>query len=140
MGAFSIDPGCRASVKESLDYTAEVLRQTDSYTVMYPQGEIVPQDTARLVFQRGLLVVLRKVEVPVTLLPVIFLVKPYNERHPELWGRFGEPWSADAVREDFTGFETAANRERTELQESIRARNYSQDILGTRALRLSRPR
>lgn len=132
MGAYSIDPGYRSRVKESLDYTRKTLMEENSYTVIYPQGEIVPQDTAPLRFQRGIITVLRSLDPPVLLMPVIFLVKPYNERHPEIWCRFGEPRSSDAVCADFAAYEEAANRELEQLQEAVLHRQYVTDLFADR--------
>ena len=128
MGAYTIDPGHRSNVKESLDYTRKSLKENNSYTVIYPQGEIVPQDTAPLRFQRGVITVLRSLDPPVLLMPVIFLVKPFNERHPEIWCRFGEPASSDTVCDDFQGYEAATNRELEKLQKSILTREYITDL------------
>lgn len=128
MGAYSIDPGHRGEVQESLEYTRDTLLEKNSYTVVYPQGEIIPQDTAPLTFQRGILLVLRKLAVPVYIMPVIFLVKPFNERHPEIWCRFGKPHMSDDVLRDFAGYEQAANRELAELQESVLNRIYASDL------------
>ena len=129
LGAYSIDPGVRKAVRESLEYTKENLVRPDSYTVVYPQGEIVPQDTSPLSFQKGIVHILGSLEKPVAVMPVIFLVKPYNERHPEIWCRFGETHSSDDVQKDLDGYEAAANRELELLQKDILNRRYRGDLL-----------
>ena len=128
LGAYSIDPGHRKSVIESLEYTAEILQQNDSFAVVYPQGEIVPQRSAPLEFREGLLFSLTKVTAPVHCMPVTFLVKPYNERHPELWCRFGPAVPAEKGRNHFKGDEKLCNNEVLELEGMVLARNFEEDL------------
>lgn len=132
LGAYSIDPGHRKSVIESLEYTAEVLRLNDAFAVIYPQGEIVPQRSTPLKFREGLLLSLQKVSTPVHCMPVTFLVKPYNERQPELWCKFGPMVPAAEVRNNFKGYEDLCNSEVLELEEMIVGRDYEQDLLERR--------
>lgn len=128
LGAYSIDPGNRKEVTESLRYTAEAADRCDAFVVMYPQGEIIPQRSAPLEFKSGLPAVLRLTKGTVSVMPVIFLVKPYNERHPELWCRFGPAISKEKVLKDYKSYEDLCNRQVEELERSILNRDYRTDL------------
>ena len=132
LGAYSIDPGHRKSVFETLEYTAEILGRGDSFAVVYPQGEIVPQRSAPLEFREGLLLSLRKVRTPVCCMPVSFLVKPFNERHPEIWCRFGPAVQSAEVLNSFGDYEELCNNEVLELERAILHRTYERDLFERR--------
>lgn len=132
LGAYSIDPGFRKGVLESIDYTAEILGKPDSFVVVYPQGEIVPQRSAPVIFRDGVLLCLRKAESPASCMPVSFLVKPFNERHPEIWCRFGPAVDAGQVMQDMKGYEKLCNDEILRLEEDILQRKYVEDLFARR--------
>ncbi|MHC1707057.1 MAG: lysophospholipid acyltransferase family protein [Bacteroidales bacterium] len=58
-GAFSIDPGKRDMI-ESIEYSAEILRNPENILVMYPQGEIQSMHRQLFTFNPGITRIYRK--------------------------------------------------------------------------------
>jgi hypothetical protein len=52
-GSFSVEPGTR-SVKESLDYAAEILKQPGNILLYYPQGNLESQHIRHIEFKDGI--------------------------------------------------------------------------------------
>ncbi len=136
LGAYSIDPGNRKSVLGSLAYTAEILSDPSAFVVMYPQGEIVPQRSTPLNFKQGVLTVLQRVSIPVDVIPIIFLIKPYNERQSEVWCRFGPAVSAKEVGNNLKHYEALCNNQLLRLEESVLRREFRTDLLKGRRLHM----
>jgi 1-acyl-sn-glycerol-3-phosphate acyltransferase len=80
-GAFSIQPG-RRGVVESLEYAAEVLRDKDTFLMMYPQGEIQSDKDFPHRFQPGILKILEKSNGNTKLVFLAALVDYFSRSRP----------------------------------------------------------
>jgi 1-acyl-sn-glycerol-3-phosphate acyltransferase len=61
-GSFSIDPGRVASVKESLDYAAEILSTPGKLLLFFPQGNLESQHIRTIEFQEGIKEIIPKIK------------------------------------------------------------------------------
>ncbi len=98
IGAFSVDRTDPASVRESMDYTAELLARPCAGVWLFPQGRIASNDVRPLGFQPGLRLLLRRTG-RVRVVPVAVRYEFWQEERPEALVRFGEPtWVETADR------------------------------------------
>ncbi len=136
IGAFSINPGAAASVIESLEYTAGILNDSSRLAIIYPQGEIQSQFSRSIKLYPGFASALKKTEKPVTVLPVFFAVDWFEHKKPEIWFRYGTPFSKEEVLGDLSGFFRTFNRGFTELKNSIISRDFMTDCFRERDRKL----
>lgn len=99
LGAFSIVPGERSSVMETMVYMIELFKSPQNAIILYPQGEIRPywkrpcglkNGWTALFGEKGIFARLMKKAILPILIPAGFCIHYYNERHPEIWLRFGK--------------------------------------------------
>lgn len=108
LGAFSINQQNPKSIIESINYASTLIR-SDSYLVIYPQGEIEPYEKRPLMVKEGLNKIIEKAEIETDILPVAFKIHHSNQRKPILYSTFGNPISAIDVRRDFKLFNHSFN-------------------------------
>ncbi len=81
VGAFSIRPGDRKDVEDSLDYTAGLLEDPSHLVFLFPQGELLPWHRRPLVFRQGFQKILTKTRgTPVVMLCGIRLEYTVDQR------------------------------------------------------------
>ncbi len=90
IGAYSVDRNDPASVRESLDYTAELLRRPRAGVWLFPQGTIACNDVRPLEFQGGLRLLLRRAG-RLRIVPVALRFEYWQDERPEAFARFGTP-------------------------------------------------
>ena len=88
IGAYSVDRGHPASVRASIDYTAELLRRPRAVVWYFPQGEIACNAVRPLDFQSGLRLLLRRAGT-LRIVPVALRYEYWQEERPEAFARFG---------------------------------------------------
>ena len=100
IGAYSIEPGNRRSVIESLEYTVELLNRKTSLVTVFPQGQLLPWYKRPLGYKRGVEWILRKYGKPVTLLPLAIRTEFLGEKRPSVFFLFGDvtPCNAETFR------------------------------------------
>ena len=103
IGAYSIEPGQRRGIVESLAYTVELLGQPMSLISIFPQGELLPWHTRPLGYKRGVEWILQKYGKPAAVLPLAIRTEFLGERCPSAFFLFGEVNSFDA--ETFRGMD-----------------------------------
>lgn len=96
IGAYSVDRADPASVRESIDYTIELLRRPRAGVWIFPQGKILSNDARPLAFQGGLRVLLARAR-RLRITPVAFRYEFWQDERPEGLVRFGEPTWVDAA-------------------------------------------
>jgi 1-acyl-sn-glycerol-3-phosphate acyltransferase len=90
IGAFSVDRTDPASLRESLDYTLELLARPRATVWIFPQGKIAPNDARPLAFQPGLRALLTRAG-RLRIAPVAIRPEFWQEERPELLVRIGAP-------------------------------------------------
>lgn len=83
VGAYSVNPGSR-SIVESLNYTAELLRDPKNAVVVYPQGKIASFAGPNFHFKPGIEWVLKK-SSGIQLLFYTAFVDYFSQRKPSLY-------------------------------------------------------
>lgn len=96
IGAFSVDRTDPASVRASIDYTAELLAKPRAGVWLFPQGRIASNDVRPLGFQPGLRLLLRRTG-RIRIVPVALRYEFWQEERPEALVRFGEPTWVEAA-------------------------------------------
>lgn len=81
LGMFSIDRENFRSAKRSLDYAAELLRETDRVLWLFPQGEIVPNDRRPIHCYSGTAHLIQRIGT-CAIVPVAFRYELLREERP----------------------------------------------------------
>ncbi len=127
VGAYSINPVNPKSIIESFRFTREKLLEPNSYVVVYPQGEIEPYEKRPFNLKPGIVKILFDIEKSVKLLPVGFRINYGNEKHPEVFVRFGNPIDSKIVCKNFDSF-NAVFAENMSLLDSSISNNHKKDF------------
>lgn len=92
LGAYSISGDSPRSIAETLRYTVNILQDTPSPLVcIFPQGVLLPWHIRPLGYRRGAEHILRRVEKPVTILPLAIRCEFLGEQYPAASLLFGSP-------------------------------------------------
>jgi 1-acyl-sn-glycerol-3-phosphate acyltransferase len=83
-GAYSINPGSQSSVKESLDYTVELLKSSENLVVFYPQGKFQSISDHPVRFEKGAGHLLNRLKGGVHLVFYAALLDYFEHRKPSL--------------------------------------------------------
>lgn len=110
VGAYSIDPENPKKIIGTINYTAEILRDSGNLVVIYPQGEIEPQDTETLNLKKGIVKVLEKAGEAITVLPVAFRIIFGNEMKPTVVSTCGQMYQSDEITGKFGSYSAEMNR------------------------------
>ncbi|MDZ7291804.1 MAG: lysophospholipid acyltransferase family protein [candidate division KSB1 bacterium] len=93
LGAFSINPHSAGSVRESIRYSIEILKQQltpKPLLCIFPQGDLWPWDKRPLEFKGGTEVILNGYAGRVNLLPLAIRTEFLGEQRPEAFFLFGQ--------------------------------------------------
>ncbi|MCX7878869.1 MAG: lysophospholipid acyltransferase family protein [Ignavibacteria bacterium] len=90
LGAYSVDKSNPVSLKKSLEFTCSLLKQENKFVWFFPQGEIKPQDSRPLGFQKGIEKIIRE-SGRINLVPVAFRYEFTSEQRPEVFILTGKP-------------------------------------------------
>jgi len=86
VGAFSIDPGNRKGVMESLNYCRSLLKKKDASVILFPQGEIEPYEKTDLSFFSGALrFLVKQRDSSFKMLPICFKIHYSNRKKPDIY-------------------------------------------------------
>ncbi len=91
LGAFSIRPGFRGEVADSLAYASSVLADPGNVLGLFPQGRIHHPSGKPLGFLRGVERVLHRHGAPVAILPLAMRCEFYENQRPEALFLFDRP-------------------------------------------------
>lgn len=98
IGAFSVDRTDPASVRETIDYAASLLRGPRAGVWVFPQGRMVGNDVRPLGFQPGLRALVGRAG-RVRVVAAALRYEFWQDERPEACVRFGEPaWVGRADR------------------------------------------
>ncbi len=90
IGTFSVDRIHPRESARSIDYAAHLLRGTSRSLWIYPQGELLPNDTRPLALFRGVEHIAQRIGT-VNLVPVAFRYEFLHEQRPTIFIRIGGP-------------------------------------------------
>lgn len=124
IGAYSIEPGHRHGIIESLEYTVELLKEQMSLVSVFPQGELLPWHTRPLGYKRGVEWILQKYGKPAAVLPLAIRTEFLGERCPSVFFLFGDVNSFNA--ETFRGMDWLEKAE-TVLLDDLASRILRQE-------------
>lgn len=82
-GAYSIKKGDRSAV-ESLNYTAELLKDPGNLLILFPQGKIHSMHDTPVTFEKGWFRIFRQLQDPVQVIFFITLIDYFSSRKPFL--------------------------------------------------------
>lgn len=93
LGAYSIDPRSSGSIKESIKYSIEILKQKimpKPLLCIFPQGELLPWEKRPLDYKSGVETIMSGYGGKANLLPLAIKTEFLNEQLPEAFFCFGE--------------------------------------------------
>lgn len=100
IGAFSVDRNDPASIRASINYTAELLSEPGRGVWLFPQGKIECNDVRPLKFQHGLRVLLQRTG-RLRIVPTALRYDFWQDERPEAFIRFGTPvWVGKDQKKD----------------------------------------
>ena len=132
LGAYSIDPGSRSGVFETLNYTSGLLENPSQIAVVYPQGGIESITKNPVTLQRGIASILGGVQNPVSVLPVFFRVEYHEKMRPEVWFSYGNVYSGREITDNFQAFATDFNSGIMKLKHIVEERLFQYDCFSGR--------
>lgn len=128
-GAYSIDPGNRTSVMETMQYTLEILMQASNFVVFFPQGVLEPYDRRPIMLKRGgLSYLIKNAPQSFLIFPMGFRITYYDQKHPEIAVRLGEIIESHSLKENFNRFEEEFIRNIEELNGQTFERKFMRDL------------
>ncbi len=90
LGTFSVNRSHGRDAMRTIEYASSLLRGTDRALWIYPQGELLPNDTRPLAFFSGVEHIARRVGT-INLVPVAFRYEFSHEQRADIYVRIGEP-------------------------------------------------
>jgi len=90
LGVFSIDRTSAAETLKAINYAVSLLKNTNRYLWIFPQGKMEVQDCRPIEFLNGITKIAEKT-VSVNLLPVAFRYEFIMEQRPEVFIKIGTP-------------------------------------------------
>ena len=125
IGVFSVDREVPAYAIRSVSYAAELLKDSQKFLWIFPQGDMVPQDRRPLKFFSGITKIAEKTG-KVTLVPVCFRFEYLMEQRPEVFISIGKPeLFSGKSNGDFTEhLRTTLQAQLDKLRDDITAGNF----------------
>ena len=90
VGVFSVNRNDAREGIESINYAAELLKNTSKFLWIFPQGEMKPQDFEPITFYNGLTRIAEKLG-KANLIPISLRYEFIKEQRPEVFIKIGEP-------------------------------------------------
>jgi chlorobactene lauroyltransferase len=90
VGVFSVNRNDAREGIESINYAADLLKNTSRFLWIFPQGEMKPQDYEPVIFYNGIAHIAEKLG-KVNLIPVSLRYEFIKEQRPEVFIKIGEP-------------------------------------------------
>lgn len=83
-GGYSVKKGTR-SIIETLDYTAELLKDEKNLVLIFPQGEIQPMRTEKVSFEKGIFHILNRAGQYIHIIFLVNIIEYYSNPLPTLY-------------------------------------------------------
>jgi 1-acyl-sn-glycerol-3-phosphate acyltransferase len=118
-GAFSINKGNR-SILETMNYTADLLKNPKNLVVIYPQGKIQSLYNRSFSFGKGIRYLTERSDLNFRVVNYLAVVDYFSSRHPALYlyfqdQGFSQNLSYTDIENDFNHFYRACMKQQTEL-------------------------
>jgi hypothetical protein len=104
VGAYSINQTNPVSIARTLEYTRNVLNDSNNIVVLYPQGEIQPLTSEDVIIKAGLKLVLGEKSGGKHVLPLALKIEYGNNRKPDIAASFGRIFTKDEIYNDYYAF------------------------------------
>ena len=101
IGVFSVDRESPTEAIRSVNYAAEILKNSNRCLWIFPQGEMTPQDKRPLVFYSGISKIAERAG-KVKTIPVAFRYEFLMEQRPEVFISIGRPVDFTPGNKNFT--------------------------------------
>ncbi len=101
IGVFSVDRESPTEAIRSVNYAAEILKDSNRCLWIFPQGEMTPQDKRPLVFYSGISKIAERAG-KVQIIPVAIRYEFLMEQRPEVFISIGSPVDFTAGNKNFT--------------------------------------
>ncbi len=128
VGAYSINPKNSKSIIETSTYTKTAVKNSESYVVLYPQGEIKPFEKKPLSLKKGLRFFINGIKNDFYILPVGFKIQYYNEKYPAVLVRFGNLLPGQEVLAGYNKYETEFVENIDKLSEASFTKTFTRDL------------
>ena len=124
-GAFSIIPGNPKSIRETFNYAAEIIKDSRSLLVFYPQGEIESFDKQPDI-KKGLRLLLNNKNTDI--LPAAFKIEYHNLKKPAVYFRPGRIISSCEASKDYNKFTEEFTDNINLLKSDVLNKNIKSDL------------
>lgn len=101
IGVFSVDRKNPAEAMRSINYAADIIKNTNRCLWIFPQGEMTPQDKRPLVFYSGISKIAERAG-KVKIIPAAFRYEFLMEQRPEVFISIGKPVEFTSGNKNFT--------------------------------------
>ncbi|HMT12040.1 MAG TPA: lysophospholipid acyltransferase family protein, partial [Ignavibacteria bacterium] len=101
VGVFSVDRKNPAEAMRSINYAADLIKNTNRCLWIFPQGEMTPQDKRPLVLYSGISKIAERAG-KVKIIPAAFRYEFLMEQRPEVFISIGKPVEFTAGNKNFT--------------------------------------
>ena len=101
IGVFSVDRKNPAEAMRTINYAADIIKNTNRCLWIFPQGEMTPQDKRPLVFYSGISKIAERAG-KVKIIPAAFRYEFLMEQRPEVFISIGKPVEFTAGNKNFT--------------------------------------
>lgn len=95
IGAFGITPGDNKNVRESLNYTVDLLQIRNVMITIFPQGVLLPWGKRPLNFKKGIESIVHRYNKPINILPLAIRAEYGSEQRADVFFQFGENYIVD---------------------------------------------
>ena len=106
LGVFSIERASANETLKSINYAVSLLKNTNRYLWIFPQGKMEVQDFRPIEFLSGITKIAEKIG-RVNLIPIAFRYEYIMEQRPEVFIKIGEPDvinNGQEIKKDFTNY------------------------------------
>lgn len=105
-GGYSVHKNSREII-DSLEYTADLLKDSKNMVMLFPQGKITSIYSSEIIFERGLEYILRKTKERINVIFVANLIEYLSNQKPTLFIYYQEykgAFSLEKISEEYNNF------------------------------------
>lgn len=100
LGAYSIDPANFSGLRQSLNFTIEILERYPKHALVciFPQGLLQPWSKRPLEYRKGIDWIVKRTQHPMTIIQLAIKAEFMLEQRPEVFLKFGNPIYTDTQK------------------------------------------
>lgn len=103
-GAFSVNSEKKNSLKESLNYSSNIISSPNNLLILFPQGELLPFDS-QVKIKKGLRIISSDIKNKSVVVPCAFKIGYEDKKLPYAAALFGNIFSPKELVSDYQSFE-----------------------------------